>query len=62
MIGSSKNNRKLSEKIPLHIHVEKETQFKFNSGLSPNWPSNNWALGVICNVSNRKTLSGEIFE
>ena len=29
--------------------------------LSINQASNNWALGVMCKVSNRKTLSGETF-
>ena len=29
--------------------------------LSTNQASNNWALGVTCKVSNRKTLSGETF-
>ena len=29
--------------------------------LSANQASNNWALGVMCKVSNRKTLSGETF-
>ena len=29
--------------------------------LSANQASNNWALGVMCKVLNRKTLSGETF-
>ena len=43
MIGSSKNNR---ENYPRKCFrtQEKETWIKFNSGLSTNRPSNNWAL------------------
>ena len=43
MIGSSKNNR---ENYPRKCFwtQERETRVKFNSGLSANRPSNNWAL------------------
>ena len=42
MIGSSKHNR---ENYPRKCRwTQKETRVKFNSGLSANRPSNNWAL------------------
>ena len=46
MIGSSKNNR---ENYPRKCFwtQEKETQVKFNPGLSANRPSNNWAQGFF---------------
>ena len=44
MIGSSQNNREYYPRKSFR-RQEKETQVKFNPGLSVNRPSNNWAQG-----------------
>ena len=46
MIGSSQNNREYYPRKSFRMQ-EKETQVKFNPGLSINRPSNNWAQVVI---------------